>query len=152
MNSPEVIKRALKNAVGLAINMIGGPVKAATMLRVSASMLSRYTNEQRPDFAPIDICYLADKYAGEPVILRQLAELEGYELVRKQPRLCANNLVELSGECARDSGSLIAKALEIARKTNRSANDARDGLAVANLVEQDAIEIKEDFLRIARAS
>ncbi|MFW7268813.1 hypothetical protein ACMAUO_12690 [Gluconacetobacter sp. Hr-1-5] len=72
---------AIKTATANAIARVGGVHAAETICRVGNSQLSDYQNPHRPSIVPVDVALDLDRRAHEPVILREIARIEGYALM-----------------------------------------------------------------------
>lgn len=72
---------AIKTATANAIGKVGGVHAAETICRVGNSQLSDYQNPHRPSIVPVDVALDLDRRAHEPVILREIARIEGYALM-----------------------------------------------------------------------
>ncbi|WP_019997293.1 hypothetical protein [Aureimonas ureilytica] len=80
------MRLALKAAVRRAVALAGGGRSVENATRVSHSVLSRYGLPEHTDqHCPLDVAIDLDLEAGQPVILAALAEMQGYDIVRREP-------------------------------------------------------------------
>lgn len=138
---------AFKAAVRRAVVLAGGPHAAARSSRVSAALLSMYGNIDRPEFAPIDVCFELEQAAADPVILRALADLHGFDLVQRDPEAeaLARDITTLAGNIAKESGELISTAIEAAADGKISINDAR-------AIDNEAADLQDKIVSIRSAT
>jgi hypothetical protein len=116
---------AFKAAVRRAVKMAGGCEAAADATRVDAPRLSRYGNIDAPEFAPIDVCFDLDKAAGDPVVLRAMADLYGFDLKpRDIDERVAADLMMQAGDIAKESGDLVSEAIVAASDGKLTPNEA----------------------------
>lgn len=114
--STERQRNALKMAVRLVVEMCGGGKAVAPMTRVNETMLSQYAAPHESHrHAGVDVALDLDLAAGEPVIARALASLQGFDLVRTRPSdtgsaLCLEDLSRLIRE-ASDAQTVLVGAL-----------------------------------------
>lgn len=147
--SNEKQRAALKMALRVVVDMCGGGTAASTATRVNATMITQYAALHEKDrHAGIDVALDLDLAAGEPVIARELASLQGYDLVRTRfpnahGELCLEDLSRLIRE-ASDAQTVLVSALEdrvISQneklKIKSSINDLR---AVLTAIEMKADE------------
>ncbi|TXH85516.1 MAG: hypothetical protein E6Q77_00380 [Rhizobium sp.] len=135
---------AFKAAVRRAVKIAGGPNAAAESVRVDAARLSRYGNNDAPEFAPIDVCQELDAAAGDDVILRAWADLKGFDLIpRNIDAKVAGDLTAAAGAAALESGELISKAIEAAADGDITPNEARGVLEAAGEAKTKIIRIEE---------
>ncbi len=116
----------LKSATKRAIELAGGPVALAKETRLDQATLSRAGNIEHSNFLPIDAAVDADRLAGEPVILRALARIAGFDLVPIKARHESANLVHDAGTMARESGELVSSAIEATADGTLTAREARE--------------------------
>lgn len=77
-----IVWQALKDAQHAAIGKIGGIVRAAKSTGVCKSMFQRYMDRANPAHMSVVTATLTDIANGEPVILREMARLQGFDIVR----------------------------------------------------------------------
>jgi hypothetical protein len=130
-----IVRRAMENA--------GGPNYVATHTRVSASHLSEYGNPNLPCQIPLDVAHEVDLLIGEPVIARELAAMEGYDLVPRGQHAKSMNLLRSAGRLAAHSGELVATAIESMHDNKTSTNEAFQISKEAAEVRQDADGIEQ---------
>lgn len=135
---------AFKAAVRRAVKIAGGPNAAAESARVDAARLSRYGNNDAPEFAPIDVCQELDAAAGDDVILRAWADLKGFDLIpRNIDAKVAGDLTAAAGAAALESGELISKAIEAGADGTVTPNEARGVLEAAGEAKSKIVRIEE---------
>lgn len=113
-------RRSLKGMTAACLKFIG--VSAFQhMTRVKVPALSKYGSageEHQQDFMPVDIAIEADRAAGEPVIVAEMARLLGYRLVKddEQERagLTPSMLLSAAGQFGRTIEA-ASKALDDGR-------------------------------------
>ncbi|TCN30311.1 hypothetical protein [Sinorhizobium americanum] len=71
----------LKGATEAGLAVGGGMTSFIHFTRVGVANLSKYASPHDEQFMPIDIAVEADRRAGTPVILAEMARQLGYELV-----------------------------------------------------------------------
>ena len=82
----EAVYLSLKRAVGVSYSMAGGVTLVEFLTRVKSPVLSKYASNSEENakiFMPIDIAMDVDRAANQPVILQQMADHLGYDLVPK---------------------------------------------------------------------
>jgi hypothetical protein len=138
---------AFKAAVRRAVVLAGGPHAAARSTRVSAALLSHYGNIDRPEFAPVDVCFELENLAGDPVILRALADLHGFDLVARddQAERLARDMTALAGSIAKESGELISTTIEAIADGKLSINEAR-------AIDSEAADLQDKIVSIRTAA
>jgi hypothetical protein len=138
---------ALKAAVRRAVTLAGGPNAASRSTRVSAVLLSKYGNIDQPEFAPVDICFDLESAAADPVVLRALADLHGFDLVPRDghAEALARDITALAGNIAKESGDLISTAIEAASDGKISFNDAK-------AIDQEAADLQDKIVSIRTAT
>ncbi|MCK1503885.1 phage regulatory CII family protein [Bradyrhizobium sp. 18] len=138
---------AFKAAVRRAVFLAGGPNAAARSTRVNATLLSKYGNIDELVYAPIDVCFQLEQAAGEPCVLRALADLHGFELVARDSgaEKFTRDITALAGSIARESGELISTTIEAAADGNISINDAR-------AIDGEAADLQDKIVSIRTAA
>lgn len=77
---------SLKRAVEVAYSLAGGVTLVQLLTRVKTPVLSKYgsnSEENAQIFMPIDVALDLDRAAKQPVVLGQMADILGYNLVPK---------------------------------------------------------------------
>lgn len=100
---------ALKAAFRRLTKAVGGQESAATITRVDFQRIGRYGRAHEAMFAPVDVVADLEADAGEPMVTRALADLQGYLLVPKPPTQGDAEWVEHLGALAKEAGEAIAK-------------------------------------------
>jgi len=115
---------ALKNAFRRACKQAGGGLREiAAMTRLKENQLSRFGDINSDQFAAADVIVDLDSLAGEPVTVRAMAALLGYELVPlSAPVIHAEPGQHLAG-LARESGDVIARYASALADGNLSLNE-----------------------------
>jgi hypothetical protein len=135
---------AFKAAVRRAVQLAGGCNAAANVTRVDAARLSRYGNIDAPEFAPIDVCFDLDAAAGDHVILRAWADLNGLDLTpRNAEAAAAASLAHAAGQVAKESGELISAAIE-------AGADGKLTPAEARRLDQEAADVEQKVINIRK--
>lgn len=138
---------SLKRAVEVAYSMAGGVSLFALVTRVKSPNLSKYgsnSEEHAQTFMPIDIAMDLDHAAKQPVVLGQMAEILGYDLVPKGEgihtprRIVDGDAIDVMSE-AMD----LVRALQSARADGKICNNDRKRILeeVAQL-EKELDELK----------
>lgn len=81
---PDATYLALKAETRRLIKACGGVESAASVTRVDFQTLSRYSRPQEQQFIPVDVIADLEQDCGEPVVTRALADLAGYDLVKRE--------------------------------------------------------------------
>ena len=128
---------ALKNAFRRACKQAGGSLASiAAMSRLGANQLSRFGDLNSDQFAACDVIIDVDSLAGEPVTVRAMAELLGYELVPlAAPVMRAQPGQHLAG-LARESGDVISRYAAALADNKLTLNEL--AALEADLAELDA--------------
>lgn len=135
---------AFKAAVRRAVKMAGGTAAAAEVVRAHGSQLSHYGNIDQPAFAPIDVCFELDRAAGDSVILRAWAELNGFDLIpRNLESTVSDDLIAAAGAAALENGELIAAAIDAGADGKFTPTEARGVLEKAGEAKSKIIRIEE---------
>ena len=129
---------ALKTAVRLIIQRLGGLEAAATCTRVGKSNLSEYGAPTHPDrHMPADVILDLETIAGEPIITAALARMQGYRLEPVTQRE-TGDLVTPVQRLMRGAADLSGQLLD-ALADNVITADERDAmLAIATQARQAA--------------
>lgn len=131
-------RAALKTAVRLTLQRLGGLDAAATCCRVGRSNLSDYGSLAHPDrHIPADVILDLETIAGEALITAALARAQGYRL---EPVAAQRNgdVVSPTQRLMRAAADLSAQLLD-ALDDQTISGDERDGLlATAALARQAA--------------
>ncbi len=102
---------ALKTAMKLLTQDLGGVEAAATTTRVGKSQLSDYSNVHDNQFVPADVLLDLETVGGTPHVTAALARIQGYELVAVVAR-AEHELSVLMAHLGRDVGHAFAAAAE----------------------------------------
>lgn len=109
----------LKAASRRAVELAGDVTAVERITRVRKAALSKYTAvHETAYFMPVDVALDIDRDTGEPVILREMAALEGYDLA---PRRGARN--------ATGGNAMLARAHLVGRLTREVADVVAEVLA-----------------------
>lgn len=73
----------LKAATRRVLDRFGKLEDVEQITRVKKPALSKYGAPHEESFIPVDVALDCDRDCGEPVILREMAALEGYDLVAR---------------------------------------------------------------------
>ena len=131
--SHEQQRNALKNAFKHLVRLAGGGT-FADMTRVNGPALSKYGSISEPDHhAPIDVVLDAELQAETPIITMLLADLQGFELVRRAPVKAARINVQ-------DMHVVLSGAVRVADEIRKALDDGRvdagERLAIANEIKR----------------
>lgn len=144
----DAIGKRLKLATQRLIERVGGLAEADKNSRPDFRRFSDYQSFSKPDrFIPADAIADLERAVGDPVVTRELAELAGFDLVRRgamqrgviDPAQCLRRLTAELGDVARCEDNALAHV-------RASANDAREEVAeLLNLIDTarsmiDAVE------------
>ncbi len=138
---------SLKRAVEVAYSMAGGVTLVELLTRVKSPVLSKYASNSEENakiFIPVDVAMDVDRAAGQPVILQQMADHLGYDLVPKGEgihtprRIVDGDSIDVMSE-AMD----LVRALQSARADGKICNNDRKRILeeVAQL-EKELDELK----------
>ena len=101
--------RRIKAATRIAIEKAGGQTYAAEISRVSQSKLSEYASfHQDERFIPADVIADIEAFIEEPIITRELAEQQGYVLVKADVIASPTSVIGLAKQISTRSGNLVA--------------------------------------------
>ncbi|MBP2232503.1 hypothetical protein J2847_005832 [Azospirillum agricola] len=75
----------IKHAFRMLVKQAGGVEAAAAEVGISIASISNYTNPNKPDQVRVDVMHALERAIGDPVMLRVLADLHGFELTPKAP-------------------------------------------------------------------
>jgi hypothetical protein len=104
-------RHALMGAVRHALKLCGGGACAEHVTRVNAPVLSKYGSGEHPDaHMPLDVALDIDLHAGEPVLARALAALQGYRLEKETGAgaTAPASVLAALGPLASDHGHLVS--------------------------------------------
>lgn len=136
MESDDLLR--IKAATRDLVALVGGPVRAATLGRGTASRFTEYGQPSNMDrFIAADMIAVLERECGVPVVTVALAALSGFDLERRQagpPREMHRALAEITTQCA-EAQSAIAEGLADGslnanekRQVVREAQEAVDAL------------------------
>lgn len=131
--------KRLKLATQRLIERIGGLAEADKNSRPDFRRFSDYQSFSKPDrFIPADAIADLERAVGDPVVTRELAEVAGFDLVRRviglrdagvDPAPCLRRLTAELGDVARCEDNALAHV-------RASANDTREEVAaLLNLID-----------------
>ena len=106
---PAYSYQALKAAFRRLTKTVGGQESAAGVTRVDYQRIGRYGRAHEAMFAPVDVVADLEADAGEPLVTRVMADLQGYLLVPKPPGTGDAQWVEYLGALAKESGEAMAR-------------------------------------------
>lgn len=133
--------QALKTAMRMLIERLGGLDATACCVRVGRSRLADYSNRNLPEmYAPVDVVLDAERVAGEPIVTATLAREQGYQLVPVGPA---------------DPRDLIPALREAAHGASELLSAVVDALADGSISEgerQQLIRHLEELVRLGLAA
>lgn len=106
---PSVSYLSLKAAFRRLTKAVGGQESAASITRVDFQRIGRYGRTHEAMFAPVDVVADLESDAGEPLVTRAMADLQGYLLIPKPPTTGDAQWVEHLGSLAKEAGEAMAK-------------------------------------------
>ena len=133
-HSPAV-GNALKTAMRLLVQRLGGYASAELSCRATMSMLSDYGNPDCNRWAPVDVVLDVETVAGQPLVTAALARAQGYELVPVHPH----------GE-----GKLPRSLADIGREVGTLFATAADALADGVVTEAERLDLRRDLEALRR--
>lgn len=136
--STEEQRKALKIALQIVVNLLGGGKEAAKLTVVDPSTLSLYGaphEEQR--HTRVDVALDLDLAAGEPHIARALAAAQGWSLVRSEADTCS------SGLSLADYGRLQKQAFEAQACVFESLEDGAVSPAEKRRILKELAELRQ---------
>lgn len=103
--------KALKTATRLSVRAIGGQEAACYVTRIDSHVtIGRYGRPQEVlHFAPVDVAIDLDHEAGDPHILRAMAQALGYVVIALPPANAGPEWTGHLGRVARESGEVLAQ-------------------------------------------
>lgn len=120
-------RAALKTAVRLMVQQLGGLDAAKSCTRVGTSNLAEYASVHHPArHAPIDVVLDLELIAGEPHVTAALARLQGYRLEPIAP-VNSGDVVSPAQRLVRSTADLAAQLLD-ALADNTITTGERDAL------------------------
>lgn len=133
--------KALRSATRRLIDLAGGGSSAQYITRVQPGQLSEYgaanPNPNRPvQFIPIDVVLDLESDTDSPTVTREMARLQGYELVRMPDRAAAAGICDPM-KAHGEHTVLIGRAAEVA-----IAMDADKRRTVNELTDYEAALVK----------
>lgn len=107
-DSRSTLNNRIKAATRALVDKAGGQTYAADQTRVPQSKLSEYGSVHKPDrFMPADVVADLEAAVGEPVVTRELAEQQGYVLVRASAAASPMSMLARVAAIGRSHGTLI---------------------------------------------
>ncbi len=142
--------RRLKTATQRLVDRVGGLAEAAKNARPDFRRFSDYQSFTRPErFIPADAVADLERAVGDPVVTRELAELAGFDLVRRpstgsgagaaDPASCLRRLTAELGDVARAEERAVAHVRQSANDARETVDELQDLISCARAMI-DAIE------------
>lgn len=103
---------ALKAAFRRLTKAVGGQESAASITRVDFQGIGRYGRAHEAMFVPVDVVADLEADAGDPLVTRAMADLQGHLLVPKPPAEGDPEWVEHLGALGKEAGEAIARLSE----------------------------------------
>ncbi len=132
--------KALKAATRRALDMAGGPESFQHTTRVRQGQLSKYaapSDEHADSFMPLDIALEADLEAGAPIIVEQLARMQGYRLVRIEQEPDGQELSH------RDLSALHIEFADVVRVAHDALEDGHTDAGERRRIGRELSELKK---------
>ncbi len=104
---PSISYLSLKAAFRRLTKAAGGQESAASITRVDFQRIGRYGRPHETMFAPTDVVADLEADAGDPLVTRAMADLQGYLLVPKPPAEGDLEWVKHLGALGKESGEAI---------------------------------------------
>ena len=102
----------LKGAQRRLNKAVGGLESGASITRVDYQRLSRYGSPNEALFAPVDVVADLEADAGEPIVTKALAALNGHLVIPKPPADGDPKWVEHLGALGKEAGEAMARLAE----------------------------------------
>jgi hypothetical protein len=142
--------KRLKTATQRLIAAVGGLAEADKNARPDFRRFSDYQSFTKPDrFIPADAIADLEQAVGDPVATRELAELAGFDLVRRpaqreaapalDPAACLRRLTVELGDVAQAEERAIAHVRQSANDARQTIDELRDLIDAARAMI-DAVE------------
>lgn len=107
---PDASYREIEAAARKLVKLCGGQEAAAFVTRVGHQALQKYGSTEHPDLSmPADVIADLESDIGDPVMTRKLADLAGYDIVRRKagaPAPLTRQLTHLAKESSDVIGAL----------------------------------------------
>jgi hypothetical protein len=143
------IGKRIKTATQRLVAAVGGGAEADKNSRPDFRRFSDYQSFTQPErFIPADAIVDLERAVGEPVVTRELAELAGYDLVRREfarmrpaddPTACLRRLTADLGGVAQAEERAIAHVRGSANDARETIDELRDLIDTARTMI-DAVE------------
>lgn len=133
-------QRSLKSATDGAYALAGGISNILPFTRVSTSTLSKYASfndEHHDSFMPIDVVIEVERKAKTPTIIKQAAELLGYELV---PMAARDECIESHALTAMDAHRVMSETMDVSQAVLTALDDGRIDAGERKLIAKEARE------------
>lgn len=143
-------QRSLKSATDGAYALAGGISNILPFTRVSTSMLSKYASfndEHHDSFMPIDVVIEVERKAKTPTIIKQAAELLGYELV---PIAVREECIESHALTAMDAHRVMSETMDVSQAVLTALDDGRIDAGERKIIAKEtreAMRALQDLLR-----
>ena len=142
-------QRSLKSATDGAYALAGGISNILPFTRVGTSTLSKYASfndEHHDSFMPLDVAIEVDRKAKSPTIIKQAAELLGYELV------AANAVIDGDHAplTAMDAHRVMSETMDVSQAVLAALADGRIDAGERKTIAKEAREAMralQDLLR-----
>lgn len=104
---------AIKSATRRACEDAGPLHEISTSTRCDPAALSRYGNPERAEFLPLDVAMDLDALSGGDRLLRQWAELRGYDLARDEKGVAVEAPYHHASEICRETGEALSALADV---------------------------------------
>lgn len=122
---------AIKAATRRGCEAAGTLESIAERTRVDAAQLSRYGNVEEKAFVPLDVAMDIDKLAASPIILRAVAEREGYKLVPHEVHARTTDILGQVADLIRKTSAVTSEAADCKPVTPARAREIESEAAAA---------------------
>lgn len=129
----------LKHAVRMLVKLAGGIDAASAEVGISRTAIANYTNPNKPDQARVDVVFVLERAINDPVVLRVMADLHGYELTPKAPADDAD---------ADDLGVSLPDSMEVTLRAAEIGQALAGAIDRGVMSEETALKIEEKCARI----
>lgn len=127
---------ALRTSWKLLVRHLGGGEATASCTRVLASRISEYGSAGSGRFVPLDVVLDAELVAGEPIVTRAMARMQGFALVPVTAR-GPGRLADEMSRIGRDVGDLFGNAAQAL--AGEKVPPARLGQMIADIEDLQSV-------------
>ncbi|MCW2242195.1 hypothetical protein M2351_006851 [Azospirillum canadense] len=128
----------IKAAVRRLVKLAGGIEAAAAEVGVSKSAISNYANPHMADQARVDVIFALEQAIGDPVVVRQLAAMHGYDLVP----------VTVSEEADADMDAPLPESMDVTYRAAEIGHVLADAVSRGVMTDETAVKLEERCERL----